>query len=38
MNFAFTEEQEFLRSEVRKLLDAQCDVKQVREIAGTSEG
>jgi acyl-CoA dehydrogenase len=38
VNFAFTEEQEFLRSEVRKLLDAQCTVKQVRELAETPEG
>ena len=38
MNFAFSEEQEFLRSEVRKLLDAQCDIKRVRELADTPEG
>jgi alkylation response protein AidB-like acyl-CoA dehydrogenase len=38
VNFAFTEEQEFLRSEVRKLLDAQCTIKEVREIAETHEG
>ena len=38
MNFAFSEEQEFLRSEVRKLLDEQCDMKRVRELADTPEG
>jgi alkylation response protein AidB-like acyl-CoA dehydrogenase len=38
VNFAFTEEQDFLRSEVRKLLDAQCTVKQVRELVETPAG
>jgi alkylation response protein AidB-like acyl-CoA dehydrogenase len=38
VNFAFSEEQEFLRSEVRKLLEEQCDMKRVREIADTPEG
>jgi len=38
VNFAFSEEQEFLRSEVRKLLDAQCSMKRVRELADTPEG
>jgi alkylation response protein AidB-like acyl-CoA dehydrogenase len=38
VNFAFSEEQEFLRSEVRKLLDAQCGLKQVRQLAESPEG
>ena len=38
MNFAFSEEQEFLRDEVRKLLDRQCDIKRVRELADTADG
>jgi len=38
MNFGFTEEQELLRQEVRKFLDASCDREAVRRIADTSEG
>lgn len=38
MNFGFTEEQELLRQEVRKLLDAQAPIEQVRKIAETPEG
>jgi len=38
VNFAFSEEQEFLRSEVRKLLDAQCNLKEVRRLVETPEG
>ncbi len=33
MNFAFSEEQELLRHEVRKLLDEQCPMKEVRALA-----
>ena len=38
VNFAFSEEQEFLRSEVRKLLDAQSPLAEVRQLAETSLG
>jgi alkylation response protein AidB-like acyl-CoA dehydrogenase len=38
MNFGFTEEQELLRQEVRKFLDARCDGEQVRALAETPEG
>jgi alkylation response protein AidB-like acyl-CoA dehydrogenase len=38
MNFGFTEEQELLRSEVRKLLDTRCPLDEVRRIAETPEG
>jgi alkylation response protein AidB-like acyl-CoA dehydrogenase len=38
MNFGFTEEQELLRQEVRKFLDARCDGEEVRKIAETPEG
>ena len=38
MNFGFSEEQELLRSEVRKFLDEQCPMDEVRHIAATAEG
>ncbi len=38
MNFGFTEEQELLRDQVRKFLDAQSPVSRVREIMHTDEG
>ncbi len=38
MNFGFSEEQELLRSEVRKLLDEQCPMAEVRRIIATPEG
>jgi alkylation response protein AidB-like acyl-CoA dehydrogenase len=33
MNFGFTEEQELLRAEVRKFLDQNCNLEEVRKIA-----
>ena len=33
MNFGFTEEQELLRAEVRKFLDQNCNLDEVRKIA-----
>jgi len=38
MNFGFTEEQELLRAEVRKLLDARCPLEQVRKLMATDRG
>lgn len=38
MNFGFTEEQELLRSEVRKYLDAHCDLQAVRALTEEGEG
>jgi len=38
MNFGFTEEQELLRAEVRKFLDQNCRLEEVRKIAATPEG
>lgn len=38
MNFGFTEEQELLRAEVRKLLDQSAPLDEVRKIAETPEG
>jgi len=38
MNFGFTEEQELLRAEVRKFLDQNCALDEVRKIAATPEG
>ena len=38
MNFGFSEEQEFLRSEGRKFLDERCSMEEVRRIAASSEG
>ncbi len=38
MNFGFTEEQELLRAEVRKFLDQNCPLEEVRKIAETEEG
>ncbi len=38
MNFGFTDEQELLRSEVRKLLDARCPLEEVRRLSETPEG
>ncbi len=38
MNFGFTEEQELLRVEVRKFLDEQCPIEEVRRIAETPDG
>ncbi len=38
MNFGFSEEQELLRSEVRKFLDEQCPMQEVRRLRETPEG
>jgi len=38
MNFGFTEEQELLREEVRKFLDASCPLEKVREISEAKGG
>lgn len=38
MNFGFSEEQELLRHEVRKFLDEQCPIDEVRRIAETPAG
>jgi alkylation response protein AidB-like acyl-CoA dehydrogenase len=38
MNFGFTEEQELLRSEVRKFLDQSCPLEQVRKITEDASG
>ena len=38
MDFGFTEEQEFLRSEVRKVLDERCPLEQVRAISEADGG
>jgi len=38
MNFGFTEEQELLRAEVRKFLDQNASLEEVRRIAETDEG
>jgi alkylation response protein AidB-like acyl-CoA dehydrogenase len=38
LNFGFTEEQELLRAEVRKFLDQNCPLDEVRKIAATPEG
>lgn len=38
MNFGFTDEQELLRQEVRKFLDAHCPMEQVRKLMATPEG
>lgn len=38
MNFGFTEEQELLRSEVRKFLDESCNLEQVRKITEDASG
>ena len=38
MNFGFTEEQELLRAEVRKFLDQNCPLDEVRKIVETGEG
>jgi alkylation response protein AidB-like acyl-CoA dehydrogenase len=38
MDFGFTEEQELLRAEVRKFLDQNCPLAEVRKIAATPEG
>ena len=38
MDFGFSEEQELLRSEVRKLLDEACPLSQVRALRETPEG
>jgi alkylation response protein AidB-like acyl-CoA dehydrogenase len=38
MNFGFTEEQELLRSEVRKFLDQSCPLEQVRKITEDAGG
>jgi alkylation response protein AidB-like acyl-CoA dehydrogenase len=38
MNFAFTEEQELLRAEVRKFLDQSCPMEQVRKISASAAG
>ncbi len=37
MNFGFTEEQDLLRSEARKLLDDQCPMKEVRRLSESPE-
>ncbi len=38
MNFGFSEEQDLLRQEVRKFLDQQCPLPEVRRIIETAEG
>ncbi len=38
MNFGFTEEQELLRQEARKLLDERCPLEEVRKLAETPLG
>ncbi|RIL05176.1 MAG: acyl-CoA dehydrogenase [Proteobacteria bacterium] len=38
MNFGFTEEQDLLRQEVRKFLDAHCPLEEVRKLMETPEG
>jgi alkylation response protein AidB-like acyl-CoA dehydrogenase len=38
MNFGFSEEQELLRAEVRKFLDQNCSLDEVRKIAEKPEG
>ena len=38
MNFGFTEEQELLRAEVRKFLDQNAPLDEVRKIVATPEG
>lgn len=38
MNFGFSEEQELLREEARKLLDAEAPLEKVRQLAETPEG
>jgi alkylation response protein AidB-like acyl-CoA dehydrogenase len=38
VNFGFSDEQELLRGEVRKFLDAQCPLSAVRSIAASSDG
>ena len=38
MNFGFTEEQELLRAEVRKFLDQNAPLDEVRKIVETPEG
>ena len=38
MNFGFTDEQEMLRAEVRKFLDQNCPMDDVRELMETDPG
>ena len=38
MNFGFTEEQKLLRAEVRKFLDQNCPIEEVRKISETPDG
>ena len=38
MNFGFSEEQEFLRAEVRKFLDQNAPIEAVRQVVETQEG
>ena len=38
MNFGFTEEQELLRAEVRKFLDQNAPLEQVRKMAESPDG
>jgi alkylation response protein AidB-like acyl-CoA dehydrogenase len=38
MNFGFTEEQELLRAEVRKFLDQNCPLEEVRKLSETDSG
>ena len=38
MDFGFSEEQELLRNEVRKLLDEACPLTEVRKLCETPEG
>ena len=38
MNFGFTEEQELLGAEVRKFLDQNCPMEEVRKIAASEDG
>ncbi len=38
MNFGFTEEQEMLRDQIRKFLDKQCPIPEVRKISNSKPG
>ena len=38
MDFGFSEEQDLLRAEVRKLLDARCPLEQVRKLMASEPG
>ena len=38
MNFGFSEEQDLLRSSVRRFLDERCPLEEVRRLSETSSG